>query len=58
MVTRDYVRNILRQARLAPADEARILELPYPIDRDHLLSVLASMGLTPDWMNSRLGGSP
>lgn len=57
-VTRDQVLDILRRATLTPDQEQSILALPYPADRERVLAMFASYGVTPDRLISRLGGSP
>lgn len=57
-ITEAHVREILAQARLEPEDEQKVLALHYPADRDRVVAVFGSLGVTPDWLVSRLGGSP
>lgn len=57
-VSREHVRDILRDAGLPPEQEQSILALPYPVDRERVLAAFAAYGVTRDWLVSRLGGSP
>jgi DNA-directed RNA polymerase subunit F len=57
-VSREYVEDILAVTSLSAEEKKRIRDLTYPADRDELLALFASMGVTPDRLTSRMGGSP
>jgi hypothetical protein len=57
-VSREYVEDILARTSLTVEEKQRIRAVPYPADRDELLRLFATMGVTPDQLNNRMGGSP
>jgi hypothetical protein len=57
-VPRDFVEDILARTSLSPEEKQRIRAVTYPADQDELLQLFASMGVTPDQLTNRMGGSP
>ncbi len=57
-VSREYVEDILALTNLSPEEKKRIREVTYPADQDEILALFASMGVTPDRLSNRMGGSP
>ena len=49
--------DITVRSGLSPADQNRILALPYPIDHHDFWRVLADMGLTQERLMDRMGAS-
>jgi hypothetical protein len=57
-VSREYVEDILALTSLNPDEKQRIRDLAYPAEQDELLQLFASMGVTPDQLTNRMGGTP
>ena len=50
--------DIVVRAGLAPADQDRVLALPYPVKYHTFWQVLAGMGMTQGRLMDRMGASP
>jgi hypothetical protein len=50
--------DIVARAGLPPADQARLLAMPYPVKYDTFWQVLAGMGMTQGRLMDRMGASP
>jgi hypothetical protein len=50
--------DIVARAGLAPAEQARVLALPYPVKDDTFWQVLADIGMTQGRLMDRMGASP
>jgi len=57
-VTRQHVERLLRALELAPAQERRLLSLPYPVDFGVAAAAFESVGVDLDTLVDRMGGSP
>jgi hypothetical protein len=59
MYDRAHVDSVLKRVG-APKDRRNAIldEIQFPIDLDHLSTVLASFGITHDGLIDRMGGSP
>jgi hypothetical protein len=57
-VTRRHVERLLRVVELTPAQERRLLSLPYPVDFGVAAAAFESVGVDLDTLVDRLGGSP
>jgi hypothetical protein len=57
-VSREFVEDILARTNLSPEEKQQIRDLSYPADHDEVLRLFASMGVTPDRLQNRMGGSP
>jgi hypothetical protein len=57
-VTREHARDILAHAHLTPEQERDIPAVSYPADIEQVVAVFARYGVTRDWLNNQLGGSP
>ena len=57
-VSREYVEDILARTNLNPEEKQRLRDLSYPAEHDQVLELFASMGVTPDRLRNRMGGSP
>lgn len=57
-VSREYIEDILRRTSLSPAEKEKIRAREFPADRDELLRDFAELGIAPDVLVDRMGGSP
>jgi S-adenosylhomocysteine hydrolase len=57
-VTRQHVVELLPVLRLTPAQEQKVLAVPYPVDFAVAAAVLESVGIDLDRLTDRMGGSP
>jgi hypothetical protein len=57
-VSREYVEDILARTSLTLEEKQRIRDVSYPAERQELLRLFESMGVTPDQLTNRMGGSP
>jgi hypothetical protein len=57
-VSREYVEDILARTSLTLEEKQRVRAVTYPADQQELLLLFASMGVTPDQLTNRLGGTP
>lgn len=57
-VSKDYVEDILVRTGLSESEKQRIRALDYPADRDELIRLFATMGVSRDVLVDQLGGSP
>jgi hypothetical protein len=57
-ITREHVERLLPILQLSPAQEARLLALPYPVDFDVAAAAFESVGVDMDVLTDRMGGSP
>jgi hypothetical protein len=57
-MTRQSGLDIVVRAGLPPADQDRVLALPYPVRYDTFWQVLAGMGMTQARLMDRMGASP
>lgn len=57
-LSRAHVLDIIARAGLTEEQRERVLSLSYPADREKVLELFASMGVTRDDLLSRMGGSP
>jgi hypothetical protein len=57
-VSRAHVLDIIARAGLTDEQRERVLALSYPADQEHVLEVFRTMGVYPDELISRMGGSP
>jgi len=57
-VNRQSASDIVVRAALSPANQCRVLALPYPVGYRVFWQVLADMGVTRERLMERLGASP
>jgi hypothetical protein len=57
-VSREYVEDILARTSLTLEEKQRIRDVRYPAEQQELLRLFASMGVTPDQLSDRMGGTP
>ena len=57
-ITRQHVERLLRALELSPAQERRLLSLPYPVDFGVAAAAFESVGVDLDTLVDRMGGSP
>ena len=57
-MTRQSAVNIVARAELPPADQCRMLALPYPVELQVFWQALADVGVTQERLMDRMGASP
>ena len=57
-ITRQHVERLLPAMALTPAQERRLLSLPYPVDFGVAAAAFESVGVDLDTLVDRMGGSP
>lgn len=57
-MTKQSAMQVVARATLSPADAARVLALPYPVDDQAFWAVLADLGMTQERLMELLGASP
>jgi hypothetical protein len=57
-MTRQGASDIVVRATLSPAEQQRVLALPYPVEYQAFWRVLAGLGVTREFLMDRLGASP
>ena len=57
-ITRQRALGIAVRAPVSPVDKYRTLALPYPVEYQVFLRVLADMGVTQERLTDRMGASP
>ena len=57
-ITRRHVEDLLPAMGLSPAQERRLLSLPYPVDFSVAAAAFESVGADLDTLVDRMGGSP
>lgn len=58
MITREHVVELLPLMRLSREQEARLLDLDYPVRFAVAAAVFQSVGVDMDTLTDRMGGSP
>jgi hypothetical protein len=58
LVTREHVLRLLPITQLDPADQRRLLELPYPVEFRVVAHAFARLGISPEGLVDGMGGSP
>jgi hypothetical protein len=57
-ITRRHVEELLPVLSLSPAQESRLLALPYPVDFSVAAAAFEKVGVDLDTLVDRMGGSP
>ena len=57
-ITRRHVERLMRALELTPAQERRLLSLPYPVDFGTAAAAFERVGVDLDTLVDRMGGSP
>jgi hypothetical protein len=58
LISREHVIRHLPLLRLTPEQEERLLALHYPVDYSVVAATFQSLGIDPDVLVDRMGGSP
>jgi hypothetical protein len=58
VITRQHVLQLLPLMELTPAQERKLLSLPYPVPFDVAAQAFVSLGVDMDTLTDRMGGSP
>jgi hypothetical protein len=58
LITRRHVEKLLPLMGLSPAQERRLLALPYPVDFSVAAAAFEKVGVDLDTLVDRMGGSP
>ena len=58
LITLEHVRDLLPVLRLGPAQQRRLLALPYPVPFAVVAREFTAAGVSTDELVDRMGGSP
>ena len=58
LISQQHVERLLPAMGLTPAQERRLLRLPYPVDFGTAAAAFESVGVDLDTLVDRMGGSP